>query len=110
MRHLLEFGRRYRKTLEPLQLYATLLSGLFICTESFSGSPARLQRGRLHRTYYGPTENLDPLYTPMIRVPSRYERHFLPTTVTDAHGELHADVAEDLESVTLGSIASGNTR
>lgn len=98
LRHTSRFVRRYRGTLEPLQMYAAMLSALLICTETFASSPGRIHRGRLRRTYYGPTESPDPCYTPMIPVPARFEDHFRPTMVTDGSGGLHADVAEDLEA------------
>ena len=96
VRHTIEFARRYRRTLEPFQLYVVMVTALLICTEFFASSPGRIQRGRSRQTYYGPTEALDGFYRPMIRVPSRYEDHFRPTMITDETGGLHADVAEDL--------------
>ncbi len=45
--HMARFARRYRGTLEPLQLYAALLNGILISTEFFASSPGRMQRGRL---------------------------------------------------------------
>jgi len=32
------------------------------------------------------------MYTPAFRVDSRFEDYFRPTMVTDAQGELHADI------------------
>jgi hypothetical protein len=41
LRHSIGFTRRYKGVLEPLQLYASLLSAALICTESFASSPTR---------------------------------------------------------------------
>ncbi len=96
VRHAVKFTRRYRRRLEPLQLFAALLPTALICTEFAASSPFRLQLGRPHQTYYGPTEGLDPIYTPRIRVEARYRDHFRPTMITDAAGARHEDIAEDL--------------
>ena len=102
LRHTAKFAKRYRGTLEPLQLYAAMMSAFLISTEFIASSPFRLQRGRTRQTYYGPTENLDPCYSPIIRVPARYKIHFQPTMVTDDSGGLHADVADDLGLANAG--------
>ncbi|MDX1483681.1 MAG: radical SAM protein [Alphaproteobacteria bacterium] len=100
LRHSIGFLRRYRGVLEPLQLYASALTAVLISTEFFASSPGRIQRGRPKQTYYGPSEPLDPCYTPMIRLPARYADHFRPTLVTDAAGALHPDLIEDLGGPT----------
>jgi len=64
--------------------------------EAFATSPGLSWADRPARTFFGPTEILDSLYTPVIRVPSRYEGHFHPTQVTDEKGALAEDLAEDL--------------
>ena len=96
LRHSVGFARHYKGVLEPLQLYASLLSAALICTESFVSSPTRIERRRVKQTFYGPTEILDPCYTPMIPVAARYADHFKPTLITDHEGGLHPDIAEDL--------------
>jgi hypothetical protein len=101
--HSIGFVRRYKGVLEPMQLYASLLSAGLICTEFFASSPGRIQRGRPKQTYYGPTEVLDPCYTPMIPMPARYRDHFQPTLITDAEGGLHPDLADDLARPKLSS-------
>ncbi|MDP6806022.1 MAG: hypothetical protein QF902_11955, partial [Rhodospirillales bacterium] len=98
MRHMAGFMRRYRGTLEPMQLLGAMLSGILISTEFFASSPGRIQHGRPRQTYYGPTEVLDPCYTPLIRIPSRYRDHFDPVLITDRNGAPHPDVAEDLSA------------
>ncbi len=96
LRHAVKFAKRYRGTLEPLQLFAALLPTALICTEFAASSPFRLQFGRTRQTYYGPTEALDRFYTPRFRVEDRYRDHFRPTMITDAAGAPHADIADDL--------------
>jgi hypothetical protein len=96
LRHAARFAKRYRGVLEPLQLVAALLPTALICTEFAASSPTRLQVGRPRQTYYGPSEPLDPFYTPRFRVEERYRAHFRPTMITDADGASHADIAGDL--------------
>lgn len=97
LRHSLAFARRYHRVLEPLQLYASMLNAVLISTEFFASSPGRRQTGRPRQTFFGPTEVLDPCYTPVIPVAARYQDHFAPTMVTDHTGGLHPDLADDLE-------------
>lgn len=96
LRHSVAFTHRYHRVLEPLQLYASLLAAVLISTEFFASSPGRRQTGRPRQTFYGPTEVLDPCYTPVIPVADRYRDLFAPTLVTDRTGGLHPDLAEDL--------------
>jgi len=96
LRHSMAFARRYYGVLEPMQLYASLLAAALICTEFFASSPGRRQTGRPKQTFYGPTEILDPCYSPSIPIAARYADHFAPTLVTDETGALHPDLADDL--------------
>ena len=82
--------------MSPLQLYAAAMSGILICTASAASSPLQNPFRRTGQTYYGPTETLDPLYRPRIRVAESYRGHFRPTRVTDETGALAEDLAEDL--------------
>lgn len=90
------FLRRYRATLSPLQLAAAMVSGALICTQSAASSPLEPRWRRPRQTFYGPTETLDPLYRPRLRLAARYESYFRPTRVIDAEGGLAPDVLEDL--------------
>jgi hypothetical protein len=90
------FLRRYRGTLSPLQLAAAMVSGALICTQSAASSPLEPRWRRPRQTFYGPTETLDPLYRPRLRLAARYESYFRPTRVIDAEGGLAPDVLEDL--------------
>ncbi len=110
LRHSAGFFRTYKGTLEPLQLYASLISAALICTEFAASSPGRIQWGRPKQTYFGPTEVLDPCYTPARRVKSEYRHYFEPTLVTDADGDLHPDLADDLlcRTPAARTAAAGN--
>lgn len=96
LRHTGKFLRRYRGTMSPLQLYAAAMGGMLICTTSAASSPLQNPFRRSGQTYFGPTETLDPQYTPAIRVAAPYEEHFRPTMVTDGSGGLAEDLSEDL--------------
>lgn len=96
-RHCVGFARRYRRKLEPLQLFASLVTAGLIMTESFARAPARFERRRVRPTYYGPSQPLDACYRPQIPLPSRYEALFRPVRVTDESGAPHPDVVADLQ-------------
>ncbi|HEY7689695.1 MAG TPA: hypothetical protein VH835_13430, partial [Dongiaceae bacterium] len=101
LRHVLRFLRLYRGRLSPLQMTAEAVSGALIAMECSASSPGRRRASRQERTYYGPTETLDPLYKPMIPVADRYRHYFRPTMVTDANGELAGDLVPDLGRTTV---------
>ncbi|MDX1576517.1 MAG: radical SAM protein, partial [Kiloniellales bacterium] len=94
LRHAARFAKRYRGALEPLQLFAALLPTALICTEFAASSPTRIQFARPRQTYYGPSEALDPFYTPRFRVDARFRDHFRPTMITDPDGAPHPDIVE----------------
>ena len=94
--HTARFLRRYRRRLSWLQLCGEVVNAMLVSMEAFATSPGLPWADRPARTFFGPTEILDSLYTPVIRVPSRYEGHFHATQVTDEKGALAEDLAEDL--------------
>lgn len=96
LRHTGKFLRRYRGAMSPIQLFAAAMSGMLICTTSAASSPLQNPFRRTGQTYFGPTESLDPQYTPAIRVAACYEENFRPTMVTDGAGGLSEDLAGDL--------------
>ena len=96
LRHTAAFMRNYRRKLDPIQLYTTMVTAALICTTSAASSPFQSPFRRYPPTYFGPTEELDIQYTPMMRVESRYTDHFRPTMVTNESGGLAKDLAEDL--------------
>lgn len=95
--HTTQFLRRYRRMLSPMQRIAAGFSAALICTQSAAGSPLRPRMNRPYQTFHGPTEALDPLYKPVIRVPTQYERYFDPTMVTGPDGDLSEDVSDDMQ-------------
>ncbi len=96
LRHVAGFMGRYRGQLDPLQLYASLVTALLICTTSAASGPYQSLFQRYRPTYYGPTEELDRQYTPAMRIAEKYRDHFLPTMVTDANAGLAPELIEDL--------------
>jgi len=101
VRHVLRFLRLYLGRLSPLQLTAEAVSGALIAMECSASSPGRTRAGQSERTYFGPTETLDPLYKPMIRVADRFRHYFRPTMVTDAEGELASELVPDLGTAAV---------
>jgi hypothetical protein len=102
--HSARFARRYRSVLHPLQIAMGMANVALLCAYDAStrGSWDWLtSRGRA-RTHITTTEPLDSEYTPAFRVASGYERHFMPTMVTDARGCLTRELAEDA-STKLGA-------
>ena len=94
-RHYLGFARRYRGRLNGLQQFGQFVSAALISLETFASSPGFSSRRGRRPTFYGPTQPLDPMYIPVIRLPSRLEQHFRPTFVTDNEGDLHEDIAQE---------------
>ena len=100
--HTVKFLRRYCGTLDALQIGGNLLNALLISTESFGSSPPHISLKKTRRTYFGPTEELDPFYSPMISVDKQYEDYFRPTFVTDHSGALHSELKDDLAQAVTG--------
>lgn len=96
LRHTWQFMNAYRGRLDPLQLYASVVTALLICTTSAASGPFQSPLRRHQPTYFGPTETLDPQYTPAMRLDEKFRGHFEPTMVTDAAGALAPGLAEDL--------------
>ena len=51
------------------------------------------------QTFFGPTEPLDPAYTPVLPVDPAFAHHFRPTMVTGAAGRIAPELAADLAPV-----------
>ena len=96
VRHTMRFAHRYARKLSPLQMIIATMNGALIATESAVSSPTALRARRPELTYFAPTETLDPLYQPVMRLPTGYERYFRPTMVTDEDGRLSPDIASDI--------------
>ncbi len=87
-----KFWWRYHKTLSVQQM-------AFLTANGF---PALIDRRRTigsredHQlTYVTTTQPLGPLYSPAFPVDERYVDYFRPTMITNASGELHADIASN---------------
>ena len=94
--HAARFTRLYRSTLRPMQMVLAMGSLGLLCADgmitgrTWSGPAGRVRR----RTHVTTTEAVDSMYTPAFRVGSQYERHFMPTMVTDAEGRTTDELAE----------------
>lgn len=97
-RHAVQFFRRYRRSLSPLQMSATVVNAAVTCVPAIATSPAALWRREPRRTHFASTEPLDPQYVPKIRLDRRFEPYFRPTMVTDSQGRLTEAVAPDVLS------------
>jgi hypothetical protein len=96
LRRQLEFVWRNRRTLSPEQLLISNVAFLSVLTPGPVWHPTMFLRKRRRRTHVSTTDHLDPAYTPITRVHSRYADHFRPTMVTDVAGELNPALADDL--------------
>jgi hypothetical protein len=94
--HSVRFIRRYRKHLSRTQMLIALSGAVLLCAPALFTAPSarRLWEARARRTHVAGTEALDAVYRPAFRVDARYERHFEPTMLTDARGQLAEDVRE----------------
>lgn len=102
--HAAGFLRAYGRALSPAQLACIAMNGARLCFPGVNVNNTRLlarHRAPPRRTYLGATEPLGPLYEPLIRVPEHLSGHFAPTMVTNAEGELHEALAEDLSAPPL---------
>jgi hypothetical protein len=99
-RHVAKFCRLYYRKLDPLRLAVAVGNAGFICLPAVVHNHTGLfKRSKLKeppRTYVTTTEPAGPLYEPFINLPSKYQRYFKPTMITDRHGDLAAEVADDL--------------
>lgn len=103
-RHALAFCRHYRKTLTRWGLVSGLGNALTMAWPRLgTNGRDRLRAGRPGaRSYVAGEEAAGSLYRPPIPLAERFRGHFEALRVTDANGELHADLAAD-EATLLGS-------
>ena len=66
----------------------------------FATSPLKPRLRAPAQTFFGPTEPLDPAYTPALPVDPAFAHHFRPTMVTDAAGRIAPELAADLAPAT----------
>lgn len=99
-RHVAKFCRTYYRKLDPLRLAVAVSNAGFIClpavVHNHTGIFKRTKLKEPPRTYVTTTEPVGPLYEPFINLPGKYRDYFKPTMITDRHGELAAEVADDL--------------
>ena len=95
MRHQREHIARYR---DSLSLDQKIVSNLAVAAILFPGqfsSPKSLFVNKRPRTHVSTTDRLDDVYTPRLRVDSRWAHHFEPTVLVGDSGELNPKIAED---------------
>ncbi|CAM9463082.1 unnamed protein product, partial [Discosporangium mesarthrocarpum] len=86
---------RYRDSLSfDQKLVSNLAVGAILFPGQFS-SPRSLLVKKRPRTHVSTTDRLDDVYSPRLRVDSRWAHHFEPTVLVDASGELNPKLAED---------------
>jgi hypothetical protein len=98
-RHALSFHARYRKTLSPLQHVAAAANAFLTTMPTLASSPANIWPRADRPSYFAPSEPLDGLYEPAIRVDEAFRGHFRPTMVTGPDGDLAPDMLADFGSL-----------
>ena len=111
LRHSRDFFRIYRKKLPPESLLICIYSSLLLATPNLSTAPTsmgKVLKGRFQqkRTYFSPTEGLDPFYRPAFRIDPQYESYFKPTMLTGSDGNLVEDLHEDLYVAPKAGLAN----
>ncbi len=93
LRHSISFARRYRSSLDFVQMMLALGNAGLLCVPNLMNGFKRASRQRQQpRTFISTTEPLDCVYTPAFRVASRFEKYFQPVMVTDKSGNLSEDL------------------
>ncbi len=101
-RRVLEFHRRYHKVVKGMNMVSSQYNAFLLCFPNVANAGIKSNghsRGAyksLPRTFIGPTERLDPVYTPAFRIDSRYREYFKPTMLTNRNGELADELHHDL--------------
>lgn len=95
--HCMRFAWRYRSSLSPRQILASVANGARLCVpELINNRRKPIPQGSERLTYVTTTQPLGPLYTPLFKMPAHHEPYFRPTMVTDEAGNPHEDIAECL--------------
>jgi hypothetical protein len=94
--HAARFSARYARRLSPLQHSIALAFAVLTTVPGIATSPLTPRPRAAGQTFFGPTEPLDPAYTPALPVDPGFAHHFRPTMVTDATGHIAPDLAADL--------------
>ncbi len=103
IRHTIGFARRHRKRLTMDQMIIALSNGAMIAAPLWATLPKRVGRRTAPRTYVSTTEPLDGFYAPAFAVDARFEGYFQPTMLTDAGGEISAQIQEDIAGGRAGA-------
>ncbi len=106
--HAWQFHRHYRRSLKGWAM-ASVLSTYWAMAYPGLGTNGRERRvqGRTGgRSYLASSETLGSLYRPVMPVAECYRAHFEPAFITDANGDLHESVCDDLEHASSPVIDS----
>lgn len=101
-RRVMEFHRRYHQVVKGMNMVSAQYNAFLLCFPNVanvgikSNGPYRGAYKRLPRTFIGPTEQLDPVYSPAFTIDSRYRQYFKPTMLTNPNGELAGAFHQDL--------------
>jgi hypothetical protein len=104
--HQFDFLRRYRRSLSYDQQLLSLLSMSAMLFPGKFSSPGSVFMKKRPRTHVSTTDRLDDVYTPRLAVDSRYARHFDPTVLVDANGELNPLIQDDALDTRFRGAAS----
>ncbi len=101
--HARYFFAEYRKEIPPRTMMMALYNSWQLCAPwpaairlSEAGSLANKNLRPGKRTFIGPTEAPDYLYTPTMPIDPRYRHYFNPTMLTDSEGNLSEALRQDL--------------
>jgi radical SAM superfamily enzyme YgiQ (UPF0313 family) len=93
--HTFNFYRRYRKSLTTSQMGLALGNASLVFAPELTTSPGWMKRAH-QRSYISSSERLDKIYQPAFPVNPRYRHYFEPTMLTGEHGEIAADLRDDI--------------
>jgi hypothetical protein len=94
--HAVRFSARYAGRLSRLQQTIAMASAVLTTLPGIATSPMKPRLRAPAQTFHGPSEPLDPAYTPAMPVDPAFGHHFRPTMVTDAAGRIAPELAADL--------------
>ena len=94
--HELKFLLKNYRSLNLDQQVVSLFSTFRLFSPATFSNLGNLWQKKVPRTHISTTEVLDSVYTPIKRLPSKYESFFKPTYLTNEAGELNELIYDDL--------------
>jgi len=83
----LGYMRSNWRQLSPIQKAIVITNMLLLIIPRLNNNPTGLRLRLPARTFIGGRDKLDAVYTPALKVDSKYQGYFAPTIVTDAVGQ-----------------------